>query len=260
MQDEVRTHSVGNYKIDCGFLSGFLNQLCVDFPLKKMTDWTIEYVGMEPVTNMFGLNGTSSGSVLQSFNVRFCCRNGTEYLGHQVDFRSPKLGQRMIPMLVCPALLVTQIQMASSTVYDMILWYDMIYNTLSTPTNIISGPWVSVTRECYFMVVDLDLLTCDVVNRVVDASATCSWASSLWDVTDGPHRAQVSPFRAEFLSELVESQFPQSDEMAKSCTDLRRMELECGKKCADARAEPCQKKHKQISQAARTRRLISPDF
>ena len=65
-------------------------------------------------------------------------------------------------------------------------------------------------------------------------------ASSLWDTFDG-HRAQVSPFRAEFLSELVELQFPQSDETAKSCTDLGRMELERGKKCAD-RAEPCQKK------------------
>ena len=61
-----------------------------------------------------------------------------------------------------------------------------------------------------------------------------------WDTFDGPYRAQVSPFRAEFLSELVELQFPQS-ETAKSCTDLRRMELERGKKCAD-RAEPCQKK------------------
>ena len=41
-------------------------------------------------------------------------------ISHQVDFRSSKMGQRMIPMLVCPSLLVTQIQMASSTVYDMI--------------------------------------------------------------------------------------------------------------------------------------------
>ena len=38
----------------------------------------------------------------------------------------------------------------------------------------ISGPWVGITHECYFMVVDLDLLTCD----IGDASATCSWASS----------------------------------------------------------------------------------
>ena len=76
-------------------------------------------------------------------------------ISHQVDFRSSKMGQRMIPMLVCPSLLVTQIQMASSTVYDMIwydmIWYDMIYNTLNTPTDIISRPWVSVARESYFM-------------------------------------------------------------------------------------------------------------
>ena len=60
MQGEARTHSVGSCKIDCGtldamlvgicwissfvgshscvgFLGGFLDQLCVDFPLKRMT-------------------------------------------------------------------------------------------------------------------------------------------------------------------------------------------------------------------------------
>ena len=31
------------------------------------------------------------------------------------------------------------------------IWYDMIYNTLNTPTDIISRPWVSVARESYFM-------------------------------------------------------------------------------------------------------------
>ena len=34
----------------------------------------------------------------------------------------------------------------------------------------ISGPLVGITHECSFMVVDLDLLTCG----IVDASATCS--------------------------------------------------------------------------------------
>ena len=34
----------------------------------------------------------------------------------------------------------------------------------------ISGPLVGTTHECSFMVVDLDLLTCD----IGDASATCS--------------------------------------------------------------------------------------
>ena len=40
--------------------------------------------------NHFGLSGTAL--FFQTFNVRFCCRNGSEYLGHQVDFRSSKIG------------------------------------------------------------------------------------------------------------------------------------------------------------------------
>ena len=40
--------------------------------------------------NHFGLKGTAL-FFFQTFTVRFCCRNG-EYLGHQVDFRSSKIG------------------------------------------------------------------------------------------------------------------------------------------------------------------------
>ena len=68
----------------------------------------------------------------------------------------------------------------------------------------------------------------------------------------GPHRAQVSPFLAEFLSDLVESQFPQSDgkvlhRSAQNGTGAR-------KKCADAQmlVPSHARKTQLISQAART--------
>ena len=87
--------------------------------------------------------------------------SGSEYLGHHVDFRTSKIGQRMIPMLVFPSLLVTQMAYIILYTLDTHILIYMIY---------ISGPCVSITHECYFTVVDLDLLTCD----IVDAWATCS--------------------------------------------------------------------------------------
>ena len=64
----------------------------------------------------------------------------------------------------------------------------------------------------------------------------------------GPHRAQVSPFLAEFLSDLVESQFPQSDgkvlhRSAQNGTGARKEMC----RCSDARAEPCQKNTTNIT-------------
>ena len=44
----------------------------------------------EHVQKSFRTEG--NGFFFQTFNVRFCCRNGSEYLGHQVDFRSSKIG------------------------------------------------------------------------------------------------------------------------------------------------------------------------
>ena len=56
-----------------------------------------------------------------------------------------------------------------------------------------------------------------------------------------PYRSEVSPFLAEFLSDLVQSYCSSHRVMtAKSRTDLRRMELERGKR-SNARAESCQK-------------------
>ena len=59
-----------------------------------------------------------------------------------------------------------------------------------------------------------------------------------------PYRSEVSPFLAEFFSDLVQSycSYCSSHRVmtAKSCTDLRRMELERGKR-SNARAESCQK-------------------
>ena len=70
----------------------------------------------------------------------------------------------------------------------------------------------------------------------------------------GPHRAQVSPFLAEFLSDLVESQFPQSDgkvlhRSAQNGTGARKEMC----RCADARAEPCQKNTTNITSSENMR-------
>ena len=105
----------------------------------------------------------------------------------------------------------------------------------------ISGPCVSTTHECYFMVVDLDLLTCD----IVDTSATCSWASSPLGVIMALTEHRFHPFSLSFSATWLS---PSSHRVtAKSYTDLRRMELERGKKCADARAEPRQKNTTNIT-------------
>ena len=132
--------------------------------------------------NHFGLKGTAL--FFQTFSVRFCCRNG-ECLGHQVDFRSGKMGQRMIPMLVCPSLLVTQM----ASIYNSIIlntlnthiWFILIYMIY------ISGPCVSITHELLH--------------------GSGPWLVNLWHRClslqpvghdRGPHRDQVSPFLAEF--------------------------------------------------------------
>ena len=70
----------------------------------------------------------------------------------------------------------------------------------------------------------------------------------------GPHRAQVSPFLAEFLSDLVESQFPQSDgkvlhRSAQDGTGARKEMC----RCSDARAEPCQKNTTNITSSENMR-------
>ena len=70
----------------------------------------------------------------------------------------------------------------------------------------------------------------------------------------GPHRAQVSPFLAEFLSDLVESQFPQSDgkvlhRSAQNGTGARKEMC----RCSDARAEPCQKNTTNITSSENMR-------
>ena len=112
----------------------------------------------------------------------------------------------------------------------------------------ISGPLVGITHECYFMVVDLDLLTCG----IVDASATCSWASSPLGMIMALTEHRFHPFSLSFSATWLS---PSSHRVtAKSYTDLRRMELERGKKCADAQmlVPSHARKTQLISQAART--------
>ena len=112
----------------------------------------------------------------------------------------------------------------------------------------ISGPLVGITHECYFMIVDLDLLTCD----IGDASATCSWASSPLGMIMALTEHRFHPFSLSFSATWLS---PSSHRVtAKSYTDLRRMELERGKKCADAQmlVPSHARKTQLISQAART--------
>lgn len=112
----------------------------------------------------------------------------------------------------------------------------------------ISGPLVGITHECYFMIVDLDLLTCG----IVDASATCSWASSPLGMIMALTEHRFHPFSLSFSATWLS---PSSHRVtAKSYTDLRRMELERGKKCADAQmlVPSHARKTQLISQAART--------
>ena len=112
----------------------------------------------------------------------------------------------------------------------------------------ISGPLVGITHECYFMIVDLDLLTCG----IVDASATCSWASSPLGMIMALTEHRFHPFSLSFSATWLS---PSSHRVtAKSYTDLRRMELERGKKCADVQmlVPSHARKTQLISQAART--------
>ena len=78
----------------------------------------------------------------------------------------------------------------------------------------------------------------------------------------GPHRAQVSPFLAEFLSDLTWLSPSSHRVTAKSYTDLRRTELERGKKCADVQmlVPSHAGKTRLISQAVRTCENTEVDF
>ena len=107
--------------------------------------------------NHFGLNGTAL-----FFLKVLMFDSGSEYLGHHVDFsqlknRAADDTNASVPVPVGDSNGIYKILYTLDT---HILIY-MIY---------ISGPCVSITHECYFTVVDLDLLTCD----IVDAWATCS--------------------------------------------------------------------------------------
>ena len=125
-------------------------------------------------------------------------------------------------------------------IYIDLYWFILIYMIY------ISGPLVGIIHECYFMVVDLDLLTCD----IGDASATCSWASSPLGMMLALTEHRFHPFSLSFSATWLS---PSSHRVtAKSYTDLRRMELERGKKCADARAEPRQKNTTNITSSENT--------